>query len=134
MQSTSSRASFAGFRGIGRWIVAVGMIPVLIVVVMVGSLLVGAPAMLHAATSPMAVDVPPPTVTLNDFFPEDRDLSDCLSALPKPGCGSESRGGWTQTMVMLLIIAGLGVIVWRIRAGMKRAARDQQTGRDEPVR
>ena len=63
--------------------------------------------------------------TINEFFPEDRPLRDCLSSLPKPGCGSEARGGWAQTTVFLVIIAGLAFIAWRVVAGSRRARRER---------
>lgn len=61
--------------------------------------------------------------TINEFFPEERPLSDCLSSLPKPNCGSEARGGWAQTTVLLAIVAGLAFIAWRIVAGARRSRR-----------
>jgi hypothetical protein len=66
-----------------------------------------------AATAPPA---PPDTIptTANEFLPEDRDLSDCVSALPQPGCGSEARGGWRQAIVLVFIGLALAFIVWRI--------------------
>jgi hypothetical protein len=72
-------------------------------------------------------DPPPPPVTVNEFIPEDRDLSDCLSALPKPGCGSEARGGWGQTAVLSAILVGLGVIGWRISVGLRANRRALDT-------
>jgi hypothetical protein len=63
--------------------------------------------------------------TVNEFFPEQRPLSDCLGALPKPNCGSEARGGWAQTTVFLSIVAGLGFIAWRIVAASRRARRER---------
>ena len=65
--------------------------------------------------------------TVNEFFPEERPLSDCLSSLPKPDCGSEARGGWAQTTVLLVIIGGLAFIAWRVVAGSRRARRDRGT-------
>jgi hypothetical protein len=61
-----------------------------------------------------------PVVTANDFLPVERSLSECLSVLPKPGCGSEARGGWSQTAVFLALIGGLGVIGARIVIGIRR--------------
>ena len=57
----------------------------------------------------------------NDFIPTDRDISECISAIPKPGCGSEARGGWHQTIVLLAILAGLALITWRIVVGARKA-------------
>jgi hypothetical protein len=72
----------------------------------------------HATTEPPPT---PPPVTFNEFLPEDRGLGDCISAVPRPGCGSEARGGWHQTLVFLAIMLGLAVIVWRIVAASRRA-------------
>ena len=62
-----------------------------------------------------------PTVTVNEFLPTDRDLSECLSALPRPGCGSEARGGWRQTAIFVAMLGGLTFIAWRIIASSRRA-------------
>ncbi len=61
------------------------------------------------------------TAPVNDFIPTDRDISDCISAVPKPGCGSQARGGWHQTLVLIAILAGLALITWRIVAGARKA-------------
>ena len=63
----------------------------------------------------------PTRPTINEFFPEERPLSDCLSSLPKPNCGSEARGGWRQLAVLGAILGGLGFIAWRIVAAARRA-------------
>jgi hypothetical protein len=62
-------------------------------------------------------------VTFNEFLPEERGLGDCISAVPRPGCGSEARGGWRQTLVFVLILTGLGIIAWRIVASARAAKR-----------
>jgi hypothetical protein len=67
---------------------------------------------------------PPPPVTDNAFIPEDRDLGECITAVPKPGCGSEARGDWHQGVVLAVMVAGLIVIGWRIVRGVRR--RDPQ--------
>ncbi len=77
-------------------------------------------------------DPPPPPVTVNDFIPEDRDLSDCLSALPKPGCGSEARGGWGQTAVLVAILLGIGLMAWRISVGIRANRRTLDRPADAP--
>ena len=61
-----------------------------------------------------------PTVTYNDFIPEERDLSDCISAIPKPGCGSDAKGGWRQMLVLGLVVTGLGFIGWRVVTGARK--------------
>lgn len=67
---------------------------------------------------------PPNTVT--EFYPESANLSDCVGLVEKPGCGSDSRGGWRQTAVFVVLFAGLGVVLWRVSLGIRanRAALD----------
>lgn len=84
-------------------------------------------ATLTATASGVAVvtsgDTSPPIDTINEFYPEDRSLGDCLSSLPKPGCGSDARGGWHQSLVLVAILAGLAFIAWRIVAQSRKARR-----------
>jgi hypothetical protein len=63
----------------------------------------------------------PPEDTINEFLPEERGLGECISALPKPGCGSKARGGWRQGLVLLVILGGLGFIGWRVVRASRRA-------------
>jgi hypothetical protein len=65
-------------------------------------------------------DEPVAPVTINEFLPEDRDLSDCISVLPKPGCGSEARGGWGQTAILGALLVGLGIIGTRVVMSIRR--------------
>ena len=74
---------------------------------------------LGPSTSGTTVDTIP-TSTLNEFIPEERDLSDCISAVQKPGCGSENRSDWHMWAVFLALIGGLVLIGWRIAAGARR--------------
>lgn len=72
------------------------------------------------------------TVTYNDFIPEERDLSDCISAIPKPGCGSDAKGGWRQMLVLGLVVTGLGFIGWRVvSGGRKNLAQSAPQAADE---
>lgn len=68
-------------------------------------------------------DTSPPLDTINEFYPDDRSLGDCLSSLPKPGCGSEARGGWHQSLVFVAILAGLAFIAWRVVVQSRKARR-----------
>ena len=98
-----------------------------VLLVMLGALAlnVGAPVPVGAG-----VDDPPapPTSLDNDFIPQRRDLSDCVSALPRPDCGSESRGGWRQGLVLALVVAGVAIVGWRVVSGVRR--RDADTDAD----
>lgn len=82
--------------------------------------------------SQAATDPTLPPVTANPFLPEDRGISDCISALPKPGCGSEERGGWRQGLVLVALVGGLSIIGWRIVAGARRTEgnRDSDSAND----
>jgi hypothetical protein len=55
-----------------------------------------------------------PVSTENVFMPEHRDLSECVSSLPKPDCGSEARGDWPQMALFGVLVAALVFIGWRI--------------------
>jgi hypothetical protein len=84
-----------------------------------------------AATDPTAPSTTLPTDEIvideaNPFLPEDRDLTECIGTLQRPGCGSEARGGWHQNAVAIVMISGLAIvfgrIAWGIRRGQKNAA------------
>jgi hypothetical protein len=78
-----------------------------------------------AATDPT---VPPSDEVVvdeaNPFLPDDRDLTDCVGMLQRPGCGSDARGGWHQNAVAIVMIAGLllvfGRIAWSVRRSQQR--------------
>ena len=78
-----------------------------------------------AAASPPTTEGPTNTVpdsTFNDFIPEQRSISDCISAVPKPGCGSESRSDWHQWLVLIALAGGMAFVGWRVVAGLRRPA------------
>jgi hypothetical protein len=90
-----------------------------------------------AASSPGAPDVaayvsgnPPPTtppaVTDNPFIPPDKNLSDCVSANPPPGCGSNAHGGWRQYLTFGIVILGLVFIGWRVVVIVRRNRKEQE--------
>ncbi len=62
----------------------------------------------------------------NPFLPENRDLSECIGMLQRPGCGSEARGGWHQDLVAIVMVTGLlivfGRVAWAVRRSQKTAA------------
>jgi hypothetical protein len=84
----------------------------------------GAPtARADAAWEPLAVamaaTVPEPAPD-NEFLPDERNLSDCVGVLEKPGCGSEERCGVMMNAVFLIVIGGMAFIFWRIIAGVRK--------------
>jgi hypothetical protein len=85
--------------------------------------LVALAALASAGRVVAAESIPPDTVVDNEFVPDDRDLSDCISALPDPGCGSEGRSGWRQWLILTGIVAGLAFIAWRVVRTARRTRR-----------
>ena len=76
----------------------------------------------NAAASPVTTTVPEPApeATDNPFIPEDANLGDCVSSLPRPGCGSEAHGGVGQWLVFGALVGGLGFIGWRVSRGIRK--------------
>lgn len=72
-------------------------------------------------TGVAATDPTEPPVTTDDFFPEERDVTDCIGVLERPGCGNENRGGWRQLLVFGLVTAGLIVVFTKITIEVRRA-------------
>lgn len=97
----------------------------------IAPLSVGSPA--GATVPPGGDDTPPVT---NDFMDLERDVSDCISAMPKPGCGREptssgDRGGWQQLLlfgVLMLGMAGIGVRVAHSVRARDRASTGEKIG------
>ncbi len=97
----------------------------IVLAALVLSLLATAPATAGAGSEDPAP--PPPTVVDganavvdNEFLPEGRDLSECVSAVERPGCGSKARGGWRQWLVAAVLVSALGFIAWRIVRSVRR--------------
>jgi hypothetical protein len=72
----------------------------------------------------------PPVAADNPFIPEG-NLGDCISAVPKPNCGSEAKGGWRQGLVLVVLVLGLSFVGWRIARTVRRNRRamESQGGR-----
>ena len=82
------------------------------------------------AGAPPATDAPVDTVpdsTFNDFIPEDQPISNCISAAPKPGCGSESRSDYHQWLVFAALVGGMAFVAWRVVAGARRGRPAEDT-------
>ena len=65
-----------------------------------------------------------PSAANNPFLPEDRNLGECVSSLPRPDCGSSAQGGWAQGATFGALMLGMAFIGWRIFRGVRK--RDQQ--------
>jgi hypothetical protein len=92
----------------------------MLLVTLVPTVVLGGPVAAASTHSSAVVTPYSPTVTANEFIPEDRDLSECISALPKPDCGSDARGGWRQAVVLALVLAGTAGIGIRIALAIRR--------------
>lgn len=78
---------------------------------------------MRAFTVTPPITDPAPVSTINEFIPEDRDLTECISAVPKPGCGSEARTSWEQGALLVVLVVALAFIAWRvIRAARRKPA------------
>jgi len=105
---------------------AAAVLVALVAVAPVGPAVAGpppAPAVVAVSGTP---PTDPPYVADNDFLPE-RDLSDCVSAMPQPNCGSTSKGGWRQGLVFGAVVAGLAFVGWRITRTVRRNRREMET-------
>ncbi len=101
-------------RRAARWLAPIRLLIAALAFVVVA----GTTGGVASATAPEPSPEPP--VTANEFLPEDRDLSDCVGLVEKPGCGSEERGGALLNVVFVLVMAGMGFIFWRIIIGVRR--------------
>ena len=52
------------------------------------------------------------------------NITDCVSALPRPECGSKERGGWRQGVLFGVVVAGLAAIALRVGFGVRRRDRE----------
>ncbi len=110
------------------------------VLIPLAALTVGAPALaagpVTAATAapaaPAQVTGTPPTTTPpdatdNPFIPPDKNLSDCVSANPQPGCGSKAHGGWRQFLTFVFVTLAMAFIGWRIVRGVRRNRKELES-------
>ena len=75
------------------------------------------------AGSPPTTEAPPstvPTSTINDFIPEQRAIGDCVSAVPKPGCGSDAQSDAHTWLVFVALVGGMAFVGWRVVTGVRR--------------
>jgi hypothetical protein len=76
-------------------------------------------------SAPRSAVGPPATTFANEFLPAEANLGDCISALPRPDCGSEARGGWRQAAVFGVLAVALVAIGVRLAVAVRR--RDRAT-------
>jgi hypothetical protein len=95
------------------------MLPAILVSMLLTLGPAGAPA--GATVAPPEAQAPTTTIE-NVFLPEDTNvnLTDCISSVQRPECGSRERGGWRQGAVFAVIVAGLIAIGARLVIGIRR--------------
>lgn len=101
----------------------VGALLMLVVVFGAGSLAACSGPSPIRRTADTALSTTSATVVANDFHPAERNLSDCGPAAERPGCGSESKGGWRMALVLVALLAGICVIAGRIIVAARRRGR-----------
>jgi hypothetical protein len=107
-----------------------------IVVAVVAAVVLSSGSVARAA--PPSDTAPPDSagvILVNEFLPEEANLGDCISALPRPECGSEARGGWRQAAVFGVIAVALVAIGVRLAIAVRRRDRrlDTSAPRSRPV-
>ncbi len=78
-----------------------------------------------AVASTVPPTVPPITAVENEYIPEGANLGDCVSSLPRPGCGSESRSGPIQLITFGVLMSAMAFIGWRIFRSVRQRDRQQ---------
>ncbi len=113
----------------GPWIIRI-----LFALALTAGLLAPQPA---AAATPTPEPVAPPTTELvideaNPFLPDERNLTDCIGMLQRPGCGSEARGGWHQNVVAIVMVSGLLLVFGRVAWGVRRSQKNAAASTPDP--
>jgi hypothetical protein len=74
-------------------------------------------------TTVPAEDAATTTTLDNPFLPEEANIGDCISAVPRPECGSKARGGWRQGLVFGAVAAAVALIGTRLVIGVRKRER-----------
>ena len=64
--------------------------------------------------SAVTADTSPTLTGDNEFLPVRENVSDCIGAVERPNCGSESKGGWRLGLTFGVLLAGMSFIGWRV--------------------
>lgn len=65
----------------------------------------------------------------NPFIP-DVNIGDCVSSLPRPGCGTDQQSGYHQYLTLLVLFLATAFIGWRIARGVR--SRDKAANAPPP--
>lgn len=61
----------------------------------------------------------------NPFIPEDANIGDCVSSLPRPGCGTEASTSGKTALTFGVLMAGMAFIGWRVARGVRQRDRSR---------
>jgi hypothetical protein len=67
------------------------------------------------------------SIGTNPFIPENVNIGDCVSSLPRPGCGSEAGSSGATLLTFGVLTAGLAFIGWRVARGVRQRDRTHET-------
>ena len=62
----------------------------------------------------MTAQTSPALTADNQFLPVRENVSDCIGAVERPNCGSESKGGWQLALTFGVLVAAMSFIGWRV--------------------
>jgi hypothetical protein len=79
-----------------------------------------APTPAATATTAASTATTDPSLADNPFLPEDVNLGDCVSSLPRPGCGTEASTSGKTQITFLVLLLGLVFIGWRVARGVRQ--------------
>ena len=71
----------------------------------------------------------PGSLASNPFIPEDVNIGDCVSSLPRPDCGSKEQSGYHQYLTLIVLFLATAFIGWRIA----RSVRSPRPGGERPT-
>lgn len=69
-------------------------------------------------------------ITTNPFIPENVNIGDCVSSVPRPGCGDDQRSGYHQYLTFLVLFLATVVVFWRVFRAVR--ARDRAVEEPQP--
>jgi len=123
LRASSSPCSAAGF-------VFAVLIALVSGVLLPAATAVAVPEPAAAATSAPPTDpaADPPIVTLAD----DRNLDECVSAMPRPGCRTSNETDAMQIAVFSVLIGALVLVGWRIARATRQRDRAASAGAPRP--
>lgn len=116
--------------GPARWVVACGSCHDGVVRSLSRAIWLAVSAVVLAVgtAAPVVASVPPEPIEENVYLDLERGVNECISALPKPGCGREpvdagDRGGWQQFLVFGVLMTAMAGIGTRIVFSVRKRAR-----------